>query len=177
MLAPVADPVLRLAPFLGLIIFLVGCTTGTSVDTTARDASVYQAVITDLGERSGQSLDPGDGEVPVVFIETLGSDAIALETQVEVIAQLAETYEIRFIDDLDEAVEIDVDGWPVRSNSLLIGLGPIQVDDKTEVRGEVYRRAGEIRAFRYSLVARTDGGWTLAGPPEEAEPEGFQPSP
>lgn len=158
-------------------LFLLGCTTGPSVDTTARDASIYQAVIMDLGERSGQSLDSHDGDAPVVFIETLGSDAIALETQVEVIAQLAETYEIRFIDDLDEAVEIDVEGRPVRSNSLLIGLGPIQVDDETGVRGEVYLRADDIRAFRYSLEARSDGGWTPAGPPEQAEPEGFQPTP
>lgn len=157
--------------------FLIGCTTGPSVDTTARDASIYEAVIIDLGERSGRSLDRDDGEAPVVFIETLGSDAIALETQVEVVAQLAETYEIRFIDDLDEAVEIDVEGWPVRSNSLLIGLGPIQVDDETEVRGEVYLRADDVRAFRYSLEARSDDTWTLARPPEKAEPEGFQPTP
>jgi hypothetical protein len=176
-LAPLPDRVLRLTTTLGLSLFLLGCTTGQSVDTTARDASIYHAVITDLRDRSGQTLDAGDGEVPVVFIETLGSEAIALETQVEVIAKLAETYEIRFIDDLDEAVEIDVDGRPVRLNSLLIGLGPVQADKEAEVRGEVYLRADEIRAYRYSLVSLSDGGWTMAGPPEEAEPEGFHPNP
>lgn len=177
MLAPLPDRVLRLTITLGLSLFLFGCTSGQPVDTTARDASIYQAVITDLCNRSGQTLDAGNGEVPVVFIESLGSDAIALETQVEVIAKLAETYEIRFIDDLDEAVEVDVDGWPVRSNSLLIGLGPVQADEETEVRGELYLRTDEIRAYRYSLVSLADDGWTMAGPPEEAEPEGFHPNP
>ena len=171
--------ILRLTIILGLGSLLLGCASDGSVDATARDASVYQAVITDLGERFGQRLDAPDGEVPVVFIETLGPQDIALQTQVEVIAKLADTYDIRFIDDLDEAIELDVDRRPVRMNSLLIGLGPIQVEDKAEVRGEVYVNADEIHAFRYSLVSEGgDGdGWTLGGPPEEAVSEGFQPTP
>lgn len=163
----------RRAPVLVLALLLLGCGGGTEVDETARDAAIYELVIVDVVERSGVVL--GDAEdLPVMFIEAFDADGIALEVQVEVVSNFSEQYEIRFIDDRDEAVDADVDGLPVRSNSFLIGLGPIVVDGTVDVRSEVYRSADSVSAYRYAL-ARRGRTWSTVGAPEEIEPEGFAP--
>jgi hypothetical protein len=159
----------------GLLGLLGACTGEEKRDLTDRDASIYQIVIADLVNVSG--LAPGGGAdeeaPPVVFIDSLGAVPIPLETQVELVGRFVETYELRFIDDIGEAVQIDVDGQPVRTDGLLLGLGPIKIEATAEVRGELYLSNDDIRAFRYTLVSDPNHAWTLASPPAQAEPEGF----
>jgi hypothetical protein len=131
-------------------------------------------VILDVVDRSGVDLDDTD-DVPVVFIEAFDADGIALEVQVEVVNSLLEQYDIRFIDDREEAVAMDLEDLPVRANSLLIGLGPIVHVGNIDVRTEVYLSQDSIRAYRYTL-AGSDDRWAPAGAPEEIEPEGFVPA-
>jgi hypothetical protein len=156
---------------LAVVGVLIGCGSSTEVDDTVRDASIYRSVIVDVVGRSGVVLD-GVEDMPVLFVESFDADGIALEVQVEVVSSFFEQYEIRFIDRRDEAVDIDLEGLPVRPNSLLIGLGPIVVDGSVDVRGELYLRADVVSAYRYTL-ARRDETWPIVGVPEEVEPEGF----
>ncbi len=155
----------------GLIGLVVGCAGDVSEDDTARDVAVYRSVISDLVDRSAVVLDDSE-QLPVLFVEGLAAD-VPLELQIEVIADFAPRYEIRFIDDLEEAIEADTSGRPVRSNSMLIGLGPVAGDTTASLRGELYIKDGEAKAFGYRLRESDDGSWLIIGDPEPIEPEGF----
>lgn len=153
------------------VLGLAGCTNGTEVDTTARDAAIYRTVIADIVDRSGVALDASE-DLPVLFIEAFDADGIPLEVQVELVSSFIDEYEIRFIDDRDEALELDVADLPVRVNSVLIGLGPIVLGGSAELRSELYLNANDVRAYRYT-VSGSEDRWQLVGDPETIEPEGF----
>jgi hypothetical protein len=159
------------------MLFLSACTSASvPADTTARDTAIYRVVILDAVDRSGVEFDQST-EVPPLFIEALGAEGIALEVQIEVVSAFVELFEVRFIDRRDEAIEVDLPGLPVRSGSLLIGLGPIVVDEVTDVRVELYVDQEEIRGYGYTMVADGKGEWTTAGSPTPIEPEGLVSAP
>lgn len=164
----------RLATVLVAFGLLTGCANGGESDNTVRDAAIYRAVVVDLVDRSRADLEPSE-DLPVLFIEALGVDGIPLQVQVEVVAGFVEQYEIRFIDQFDEAVEVDLPGQPVRPQSLLIGLGDIDVDETAEVHSELYLSVDDIRGFSYTLVGADDGQWDVVGEPVDIEPEGLVP--
>ena len=161
----------RLAAVFAVAAVLIGCVDNADSDDTARNAAIYRSVIADVVDRSGVVLD-GVEDLPVVFIEAFDANGIALEVQVAVVSSFVEQYEIRFIDDRDEAVAMDLDGLPVRANSLLIGLGPIVLDGTVDVRSELYLSTDAVSAYRYTLAGRDDR-WPVVGAPEEIDPEGF----
>ena len=154
---------------------VVGCAGDAVDDATARDTAVYRSVVFDLVDRSTVVLDDSD-QRPVLFVDALASE-VPLEVQVEVVSDFDQLFEVRFIDELDEAIEADTPGRSVRSNSLLIGLGPVVGDATASVRGELYLQDGEARAFRYRLTASGDGSWAIVGDPEPIVPEGFAENP
>jgi hypothetical protein len=153
------------------IALVAGCTSDVREADTARDAAVYRSVIVDLVDRSAVVLDDSE-TLPVLFVEGLAS-GVPLEVQVEVVADFAEQYEVRFIDELEEAIEVDTIGRPVRSNSLLIGLGPVVGDRTASLRGELYVRDREAQAYGYELTSIGGGSWAIVGEPEPIAPEGF----
>lgn len=171
----------RAVPTVGAIVALAvlpgcvtGCVDGGGDDDTARDAAIYRSVIVDVVDGSEVELDEGE-ELPVLFIEAFGADEIPLPVQVDVVAGLVEEYEVRFIDQRDEAVEIDLPGSPVRPGSLFIGLGDIDVDGTAEVHSELYMRTDDVRGFSYTLMEAGDGVWRVVGRPITIEPEGLAP--
>jgi hypothetical protein len=170
-----SDSAVCLAAGFTLALVLSGCASNTDADNTLRDAAVYRSVIVDVVDRSAVDLD-SSGELPTLFIETFDADGVALEVQVEIVNDLIEQYEVRFIDDREEAIEMDLAELPVRSNGLLIGLGPIVHNGAIDVRTELYLSANEIRAYRYTLAGRDDR-WATVGAPEEIQPEGFVSAP
>jgi hypothetical protein len=109
----------------------------------------------------------------VVFVESLGPEDIALDTQVVVVDGFtAEDIEVRFIDAREEAVDETVDDAPVSSECVLVGLGPIPETAPYEVRGEIYRNRHAVTAYRFLLVVRDDN-WEIASEPEPVDPEGL----
>lgn len=156
---------------------LSGCVNGSETDdSSARDAAIYRSVILDVVDRSGIELD-GTEQPPVLFVEALGSEEIPLQVQVDVVGVFIDQYDIRFIDVRDEAVEIDLPGVPVRTGSLLIGLGEIDVDETAEVHTEVYVRIDDVKGFAYTLRDAGDGDWDVVDSPVAIEPEGLVPGP
>lgn len=157
---------------------VVGCTDGEPSVEVAVDGSIYETVIADLVDRAGHEFQDDGEQLPVIYVETLGSEIISLETQVDVVSRFEERYEIRFIDSLEEAIDVDLDDRPVQPNSLLVGLGPVIADGSSalgaaEVRGELYLDAGDQRAYRYVLDPQPSDVWVIVGSPETVEPEGF----
>lgn len=161
----------RLFTLLALAGVLSGCTNNAKTDNTSRNADVYRSVIADVADLSGVDLDDSE-DLPVLFIEAFDADGIALEVQVEVVNDFVEEYEIRFIDDRNEAIAVEFADLPVRVNSILIGLGPIVHNGTIDVRAELYLSTDAVRAFRYTFESRDDR-WVTVGVAEEIEPEGF----
>jgi len=165
----------RLAVLFALANVLTGCTGSTEVDNTARNAAVYQSVILDVVDQSGVELDSTE-ELPTLFIEAFDADGIALQVQVEVVNNLIEHYDVRFIDDREEAIAMELADLPVRENSLLIGLGPLVHNGFIDIRTELYLSLNTVSAYRYTL-AGSDDLWAPVGVPEKIEPEGFVSAP
>lgn len=160
-----------------LLAILPGCSESRARDgDSARDAAVYRAVILDVIVQSEAELD-GAGDLPVLFIEALGADGIPLKVQIEVVAGFVDQFEIRFIDRRDEAIEIDLPRLPVRTGSLLIGLGPIVIDGSADVRAEIYSNTDEIQGYGYTLEDAGEGAWDVSGIPVPVEPEGLVSAP
>ena len=169
-----SGPWARLATALAVVWLLSGCTEGDETDDSARDAAIYRSVIVDLVDRSGVELE-SDEDLPLIYVEAIGPDGIPLAVQIEVVGGLVEQYEIRFIDHLDEAIEAELPGSPVRDGSLLIGLGDVDIDRLAEVHAEVYRRDDDIRGFGFTLEEVEELRWDVVDTPVDVEPDGLVP--
>jgi hypothetical protein len=99
---------------------------------------------------------PDDGSRPVVYVARLGEDPFALEEQVEMIAAVEETHDLRFVDNIAAAVDDDESDAPPRDDGLLFGIGTISPAAPHVVRVEVYRAAGEVEAHKVTLTVRDD---------------------
>lgn len=153
-------------------LILTSCSSGTDGEPSSRDSQVYTAVIAEVA--AGLEVDPpGPESDPILFIESFTPDGIDLEVQVEIVAEFEDGYDIRFVDEREEAIEDDLTDRPVRPGGALLGLGPIVDGDPLRVRVEVYEDERNIRGLRFALAGSSDEGWDIAGAPEEVEPEGF----
>jgi len=99
---------------------------------------------------------PSDGSRPVVFVARLGEEPFALEDQVAMIAAVEESYDLRFVDDIDAAVDNEDSDAPPRDDGLLLGIGTISTAVPHVVRVEVYRAAGVVDAQTVTLTVRGD---------------------
>ncbi len=168
----------------GLVVVWAGACSDPADDRSDRDAAVYAAAIGEV--ITVHAIPPEDPEaVPVIYVESFDTGAIDLEVQVAVVARFLDRYDIRFIDDLGEVVDPDLENAPVRDDLLLVGLGAITpgaTDREVGVRAEVYRSLDDIDAYRMTIVfdraATTEEPeqWTVEGTPEPVEPEGFVPT-
>ena len=119
------------------------------------DAAGYLAAITSILLPDGIPDDP----LPILFVVPL-EDAIGLETQAFVIDGLAETHDVRFVDDLAAAVDVDQPGVPPRDDATVLGLGTVAADPPHLVRLEQYRSAGDVAATLVTLTY-LDDHWTV----------------
>lgn len=144
---------------------LVGCT-GTSAvdDEQAVDAGTYAAVI-DRFVPAAPTTDP----LRVAFVTAVGDEPLALDDQVAVIDALADTHDVRFVDDPADAFDPDLADAPPRDDGLLIGVGKISGDSPHTVRVEVYSAADRIVAQLVTLSWRDDA-WQIDSV-EPVEPE------
>jgi hypothetical protein len=146
---------------------LIGCSRTSPAEVRA--AGAYTTVVRWLLVNE-MGADP-DPEL-ALFFESLTADEIPLEVQVEMIGLLDEFANVRFIDEHEEAVDLDLVGFPVHDGGLLIGLGAIGPDDPLVVRAEMYRNQDEISAFRFTLV-ESGSGWRVDADPENVPVEEF----
>ena len=114
-------------------------------------ADAYTAVIDDFLPPV-----PSDGSRPVVFLARLGEEPFALDDQVAMIAAVEESYDLRFVDEIDAALDNGDSDAPTRDDGLLLGIGTISTAPPHVVRVEVYRAAGMVDAHKVTLVVRDD---------------------
>lgn len=99
---------------------------------------------------------PDDGSRPVVYIARLGDDPFPLEDQVAMIDAVAESHDLRFVDDVDAAVDGEDPDAPPRDDGLLLGVGTISAATPHVVRIEVYATVGSIDAHKLTLTVRNE---------------------
>jgi hypothetical protein len=99
---------------------------------------------------------PADGSRPVVYIAHLGDQPFPLEDQVAMIETVEETHDLRFVDDVEAAVDNGTSDAPPRDDGLLLGIGTIPAVAPHVVRIEIYTTAGRIEAYRVTLSVRND---------------------
>lgn len=109
--------------------------------------------------------------LPVVFVTPVGPESLALDDQVAMIELLADTHDLRFVDEPGAAV-IDGEGdAPPRDDGLLLGLGTLPQEPPFTVRVEVYADADKIDAYLVT-VAEQAGTWRAVST-ERVDPEGL----
>lgn len=144
-----------------------GCTDegsqpASSVDSPLIDAYAYSAVV------AGFLPPDGDEERrPVVWIVPLGAEPIPLDVQVDMIATVETTHDLRFVDDPNAALGDDL-GTP-RDDGVILGIGEIRSEAPHTVRAEVFVDQDVVRAERVTLV-EDDGVWEI-GSRELIDPE------
>jgi len=143
------------------MLVLTACPSGNnSADETTRETKLYAAVISDLSnEFEVRELRP-DRE-PVVYIESFDVEGVPLQVQVELVREFLDVYDIRFVDIRDEALDDEFVRLPVRTGGVLVGLAPIEDNDDTMIRAELYVDLTHVKAWQFSLTAQDDG-WAVA---------------
>jgi len=99
---------------------------------------------------------PADGSRPVVYVARLGDEPFALEDQVTMIEVVEESHDLRFVDDIEAAVDNADPDAPPRDGGLLLGIGTISATAPHVVRVEVYTTAGRVDAHKVTLSVRND---------------------
>lgn len=150
---------------------LAGCVDSDGGSTRPGQADAYVVVLDWLLDRPEAVFGEDCGD-DVVFVESIGSDDIPLEVQVDLIDHYADEIELRFIDARAEAVDEATDGKPVRGDCVLIGLGIVPDGVLIEVRGELYQTQHNVLGFQFDLAA---GGqrWSMLDEPTPVDAEGL----
>lgn len=159
---------LRMAIVVVCCLFIAGC--GRTSDPGPSTGDAYEVVLDWLMEQPEMQFGDSCGD-HIIFVESLGSNEIALDVQVEVVNRYEDTFEIRFIDARQEAIDETKPQSPVRDGCLLVGLGPLADGEATELRAEMYRPTG-VDAYRFELTQRS-GAWRLVAEPTRVDPEGL----
>ncbi len=105
---------------------------------------------------------PRDQKRDVVFVVPLDGDALPLEVQIEVVGAFADGYDVRFVDDIDAAIDEQDAHRPPQEGGLLVGVGPVTADPPHTVRIELYWNDDLVEGHQLTL-ARSDDGWEVTG--------------
>ncbi|MCP5028442.1 MAG: hypothetical protein GY929_19365 [Actinomycetia bacterium] len=156
-------------------VLAAGCSSDPASDAS-READAYEAILRWIIDRTDDDVATGENETRLVFIDNLGPDEIPLDIQVELVARLAEEAKLRFVDELEEAIDVDIEDRPVRDGGVLVGLGVVPDEPPVEVRGELYLGIDDVHGWRFPLMMRA-GRWELRDEPEVVDPEGLVEAP
>lgn len=135
------------------VVAVSACDNGAGGDDATRPVgpAAYSAVIDGFLPAA-----PDDGTRPVVYIAHLGDKPFPLEDQVAMIEVVEESHDLRFVDDVEAAVDGADSDAPPRDDGLLIGIGTISAVVPHDVRVEVYTTAGRVDAHKVTLSVRND---------------------
>lgn len=112
---------------------------------------------------------PPADERGVVFVVPLDGRALPLEVQIEVVGAFADDYDIRFVDDVDAAIDERAPHHPPQEGGLLIGMAPVTAVSPHSTRIELYWSDDVVEGHLVTL-ALTDDGWQVTGD-ESVTPE------
>ena len=135
-------------------------------DPHRRTIEIYTEIIPAVATYQRSDLASEESLEDVVYVVEREGVSISLEVQIDVVNALSDWAEIRFIDELDEAIDSGEPHQPVRANSVLVGLGAVP-DGPTSVAvmADRYEYADELITFELEL-SRRGGEWQLERPIE-----------
>jgi hypothetical protein len=140
----------RGAAVLLAVVGLATCTEATDADDMPSPGAIYAAVFRQLELPDGP-----DGAAAVVYVVERRDDPLSLDDQVAVIQELEDDFDVRFVDDIDAAAEVDADGSlaPPLDGSLVAVGSPktSDSDDLVVVRAEIMQSADVTNAWQFSL--------------------------
>jgi hypothetical protein len=139
----------RLALFGAVACIALGACGGTTPARQDRTAAVYTAILRAILVHSDQ-----DAVVSVAPFPDQKS--VSLDTQVTVIANLADEAKIRFVDAISEAVDADTAGSPAKEGTVVV-LGPVPpAGTSLEVEAERYESEAAHTSIRFQVNAVDD---------------------
>ncbi|NNC81442.1 MAG: hypothetical protein HKN94_14965 [Acidimicrobiales bacterium] len=163
----------RVGSVAAAVVLLTGCPSGDEpADETTRDSKIYVATISELADQF-QIIDPIPDREPVLYVESFDADGVPLQVQVDVVAEFLDVYDVRFVDEREEALDDEFVRLPVRRGGVLVGLSPIVEGTNPTLRVELYADLRDVRAYQYTVAELDDGQWGVVGAPEPVAPQGF----
>jgi hypothetical protein len=138
-----------------LAVLVVGgftaCADTSEADDLPSAGDIYAAVFRQLDIPSGV-----DGEAAVVYVVERNDEPLSLDEQVQVIQDLEDDFDVRFVDDIEAAAEVDEDGSLVPPlDGALVAIGPPKPaegdDELVVVRAEIMSSADVTNAWQFSL--------------------------
>lgn len=148
---------------------LAGCSgpDGTTDEEEHRTIGLYSAVL--------RWFVAGTANEGTVFVTTAEEAELPLEVEVGIVQELDESGStVRFIDELEEAIDDSVPELAVRGDGLLIALGSVSGNDpdRAAVYAERYVEVDRVTAYQLVLV-RSDSHWEVDGEPREVPIRGL----
>jgi hypothetical protein len=139
-----------------LLVVASACSSSAAKAKDTNTADVYTAVLKHL-----MPAPVPDEDKQVVYVAPFPNQkSIALETQVDVIAGLADQATVRFVDELSEAVEADSPDSPAKGSEVVL-LGPVVVTGPlTEVEAQRYMSETDQVRYRFRVSSTAEGDWT-----------------
>ena len=150
----------RSAAFVALLVVGAACggdepPTPTEPEPVEFGAEVYAMVI----ERFLPAPDPETATV--VYVVPVSGDPLGLDLQVAVIDTLSDGYDVRFVDEVEAAVDDGSSDEPPRDEGMLLGLGRIAAEPPHTVRVERYEGSDQVDGHLLTLEQR-GAGWVVA---------------
>lgn len=151
-----------------------GCDQTGSADPPPPDTepapgvATYVIAIASVVGEPDPSPDEPPGPLPVLFLVPL-AEPMSIDDQATVIESFSASHDIRFVDELAAAVDIDEPGRPPRDDAVVLGLGPIDPEPPHRLRVEQYRSDDDVEAALLTLEYEVDRWVVITADPVPAE--------
>ena len=148
-----------------LLVFTAACgdDAASSPDPNERLVDIYAAAIEAIAA-DATTLPTEDEQPLTVFVAEHEEVEISADVQVGVVAALESWASVRFIDSLEEAVDLDAEGEPVRGEGVLVGLGEVSDGEASATLvADRYEGEGMTVVFDLELTRRV-GEWSVTMP-------------
>jgi hypothetical protein len=139
---------------------------GAGQDPTQRLVEIYSVAVTEIADDAPTAApeEGGEDKKRNVYLRASDETEITAEVQVGVVNDLDEWANVRFIDDMEEAVDLEADGAPVRDDGILIGLGEVSEGEVSAMlTADRYVSDSSIVVYEVALQRRS-GEWTVEEP-------------
>ncbi|MEZ5407521.1 MAG: hypothetical protein R2761_05800 [Acidimicrobiales bacterium] len=144
-----------------LVLVVAGCGRSPGPSGSPEiDGTAYIAALRPFLPRPASAA-PGDKR-DVVFVVPLDGNALPLQAQIDVVGAFADDYDVRFVDDMDAAIDERGARKPPQEGGLLIGMGPVTSEPPHTTRIELYWNADRIEGHLVTLATTSDG-WQVTG--------------
>lgn len=119
-------------------------------------AATYEVAIAEILDLPAPTgTEPPPDPLPVLYLVPI-DETLGIEDQAAVIDAFAATIDVRFVDELAAAVDVETPGSPPRDEAIVLGLGPIDQTPPHLVRIEQYRSAADVDATLLTLAFVVD---------------------